>query len=111
MPELARDFTVLSFTLALTSLLWLLCALASYFGYRAYRQRMDLGWVAAFLLLSLGRAIEAYVAKSWADSVGSLTSQVDPLTYASFTQLRVAGLELVAALLILLLFRQRRATF
>ena len=106
---LVNQLYVLIGTYVLTAVIWSLAALFAYQGYRAFRQDVDLGWAGAFVLLGalrLGLAWEAY---GWRLSLNVLSgSMLQVLNDTSFLRIRYSALELVAAFMILYLFRSPR---
>ena len=110
MPELHQDFTLLTVTETVTAIAWLACALAAWMSHRAYRQRTDMIWLAAFLVLAVVSAGDAFIASSWADAVGNLTD-TQQVRFDLFMSLRLAALELAGAVAVFFVFRLPRVTF
>lgn len=112
MPDLAQSFTILTLLYVLIAVFWLLCALAAFANYRGFKRPTDLGWLGAFLLLSLARGVDAYASSAWSDVVvGGAGGLVGPLEFAAEQGLRAAVFELVAAIIVFYVFRQRRVQF
>jgi hypothetical protein len=106
--ELTVQFNTLAGTLAITAVVWALCCLSAVAGYRTFHQRLDLGWAAAFLALAVVHAVDAYAAWRTAQEFGDLAmGPVGVLEFTSYYRIRVAGLAMLAAFGILLLFRRR----
>lgn len=109
MSDPINQLYVLIGILILTAIVWALCAFASYANYRAFQQRADLWWMTAFGLLGLARVGLSWEAWGWVQNLDlmgqSLQSVVESTTAA---RLRYAVLELLAAFVVLYLFRIRR---
>lgn len=110
MPELHQDYTMLTVMQGLTALAWLASALAAWVSHHAYRQRTDLLWLIAFLLLAGVSAGNAYVASSWADNVAGI-GEIQQVRFDLYTSIRLAALELAGAATVFFVFRRARVTF
>jgi hypothetical protein len=110
--SLPTQMYILIGILVLTAVFWFIGALSAYSGYRAFKQRVDLGWAGAFLvmgLVCLGYAWEAY---GWTQGVHLLSTNMQSLqNTAAMTRLRFAAIEMLAVFAILYLFRTRRQVF
>jgi hypothetical protein len=107
MQEIQQDLTLLAALGVVRSLVWLVCALSALAAFRAYGQRLDLGWLAAFALLSLAAAGHASAAAEQSTAVAS-AGPTPQLQFAVTSATRMAAFELVAAVVALLVFRRPR---
>lgn len=102
--NLSNQSTVILSLYLLMGLVWLGGLLAAISRYRAFKQRADLGWVGAFLLLAgvaLGQAL-----RLWQGNQQSLTLAIES---GIWYNLRFAALELIAAILAIWSYTRRRA--
>lgn len=109
MSDPITQFNILTGIHTISALVWVGCAFSAYVGYRAFRQGVDVRWTVAFLLLAAYHFGEAFVAYSWTKNLGPvLPAMQGPANFAAFYGVRLAGIELVAAFLVLYRFRERR---
>jgi hypothetical protein len=96
---------------AINGLVWVGAALSAYVGFRAFRQRADVQWAIAFVLMAAVFFGHAYVAYRW---VETLRLAEEPARIAAdvavYYQLRLAGVALAPSFLVFYLFRKRRPT-
>lgn len=112
MSDPTAQYTLLVALFALAALVWLGCALSTFGTYRAFRQMVDLGWTAAYLLLALLALGDAFIAYQWRSRVlfmSSTAREASQLT--GYYWLRFVPFELVAAFLMFGLLRMRRKVF
>lgn len=107
-PNLANLYHIQTGILAITAVVWVVCALSALSGYLSFRQRLDLGWVSAFALLALARALDAYTAwQTAALAVDMRSATVTMIEYLGYFRVRYAAVEMAAAFLVFVLFRAR----
>jgi hypothetical protein len=109
MSEPSTQYSFLMAIFALTAIAWLGCALSAYATYRAFRLTVDLGWLAAYLLLAFVAVGNAFVANQWRGRIAFMppTSQ-EASQFLSYYWLRLAPFGLIAAFLVFALLRVRR---
>jgi hypothetical protein len=106
--EMVTQYHVLAAFQAITSVVWLLCAASAFTRYWRHRQRLELGWALAFAILALAHAIDGFVAYRVADEFGVLSAgPASILEFDIFYRVRVAAFVMVAAFVVLFLFRLR----
>lgn len=106
--EMTTQYQALAGFQALTAVIWAVCALTAFSGYRTYRRRLDLGWAVAFCLLALTQALDAYASYGVAREFHVLTAgQAGLLELSMYYHLRSAAFAMVAAFVMLYAFRQR----
>jgi hypothetical protein len=106
MPELRQDFALLTVLAAAGAVCWLTSALVAFGAFHVYRQRTDLAWLAIFLLLAGVSAGQAYIADAWANAQ---TAAPPPIDLDAYLSVRLAVLELTAAILAFFAYRRPRA--
>lgn len=102
-------YTVLGLNL-LAGLLWTAAGIAAFTGWRAFRQRADLAWLGAFVALAF--AAFSTAANAWQMAQGVDTLSGGGEVYAQSVlpgELRLSALTLIAALLAVYAFVQRRS--
>jgi len=107
--ELARDLNVLGALSGLVAVAWLLAALTTMAGSREARRGFGALLAAAFLLLALAAAGEAWFAAQTAREVAVMRTAAGALLERTvFYRLQLVGLQMVGAFAVLVLFRARR---
>lgn len=107
--DMTQYYIVLGLNL-LAGVLWLVAALAALSGYRAFRQRADLAWLGAFIALAFATLNGA--AGAWRAANGAMEISSGAELYAEMmlpSELRLGALMLIAALLAMYAFVQRRS--
>lgn len=106
--ELARQYQILAGIDAITSVVWLIAGFFGIGGYLQFRQRSDALWALAFFVLSLVRAADVSAALQVIGEIPAISAgAASVLEVGLFTRLRVAPVEMLAAFLIIYLFRRR----
>ncbi len=95
---------------ALSGLVWVGSALTAYMGFRAFRQRIDIGWAIAFLFLAAFFFGQAYVGFRWSELLSVSDRQVSAAAeLPAYYQLRLAAIALVPSLVAFFTFRKKGA--
>ena len=107
--DLATSYLIHAGFLALTAVGWLGPAVAAFAAYRGFKQRLDLYWSLAFLVLVAANAGEALITYRLSQEVTAIGVRESTILQTdAFYGVRLAALEMVAAFAIFYLFRARQ---
>jgi hypothetical protein len=110
--SLEQEFVLQAMLHGLTAVFWLVNALSAFTSYRAFRQTTDVWWTGAFIALALVQVGNSTLARNLASNVSVQgVSEFDVLQTSAYFGVRTAGIEMLAALAILYVYRARRTSF